>query len=51
MNRQDKRQETGRRVHPVVSYQVASGWRKPAGFPHARTFARAGDHITVGEIS
>jgi hypothetical protein len=34
----------------LVLYQVASGWREPAGFPHARTFARADDHITVGEI-
>jgi hypothetical protein len=34
-----------------MNCRVASGWRKPAGFPYARTFAQAGNPMTVGEIS
>jgi hypothetical protein len=36
---------------PVVADRPASGWRKPAGFPHAGTLARGGGRITFGENS
>ena len=33
------------------AYRAASGWRKPAGFPHAGTLVRGVGQITFGENS
>jgi len=35
--------------NPIVAYGVASGWRKPAGFPPAGTLARGVGKVTFGE--
>jgi hypothetical protein len=43
--------DAGPNDRPTVGRRAASGWRKPAGFPHVDTLARRVDQITFGENS